>query len=156
MSWDLWSSFGSKICSGSLVPWLRGNLVKSGACESTRTTDIRRIDSFGRRIETDVDSLARTIRNLDRAARHRFAIFPLTNRTPYGSIRWPEALRVISGGENARNVSFSCVVSYVLDFQRRRPRKAAEREKTEHGQSFLREALSTQWKIPIYTARRNN
>lgn len=123
-SWDLWSSFGSKISSRSLVPWLRGNLVTSGAWESTRTTNIRRIDSFGRRIETVVDSLARTIRNLDRAARHRCAIFLLTNRTPDGPIRWPEALWVIFDGENARNVSSlawfrTCSISNEEDREKR-------------------------------------
>lgn len=88
--------------------------MTSGAWKSTGTTNI----SFGRRIETDVDSLARTIRNLDRAERHRCAILPLTNRTPDGPIR------VISGGENARNVSSvawfrTCSISNEEDREKR-------------------------------------
>lgn len=124
MSWDLWSSFDSKICSRSLVPWLRGNLVTSGACESTRTTNIRRIDSFGRRIETDVDSLARTIRNLDRAARHRCAIFPLTNRTPDGPIRWLFGLHLV-----ARTRGMSLLLRGFV--RARFPTKKTDREKRQ-------------------------
>lgn len=72
----------------------------------------------------DVDSLARTIRDLDRAGRRRCAILRLTNRTPDDPIRWPEALRVISGGEHARNVSFvawfrTCSISNEEDRDKR-------------------------------------